>query len=160
MAGIIRPELVRPTTSGGVGIPTTISGIYKLSSQPTSASSSLLHPQQQSNGGKSFEVPKPIVVVPTQRPLEPNKITVLRNTQSISQQQTSPPQQQQQIVTLHCSTSSDEVNRTPTTLYYVIPKTLGSAGTRVISSKDVPVMLTTSPSKPASTLISSQQVQK
>ena len=80
MAGVIRPELVRP--SAGSGIPTTISGIYKLSaSQPSTTV-----------GGKSFEAPKPIIVVPAQRPLEPGKITVLRNPQSLVQQQ---PQQQQ-----------------------------------------------------------------
>jgi hypothetical protein len=81
MAGVIRPELVRP--SAGSAIPTTISGIYKLSaSQPSTTV-----------GGKSFEAPKPIIVVPAQRPLEPGKITVLRNPQSLVQQQA----QQQQV---------------------------------------------------------------
>ena len=83
MAGVIRPELVRPSA-----IPTTMSGIYKLSaSQPTTTV-----------GGKSFEAPKPIIVVPAQRPLEPGKITVLRNPQSLVQQQQ--PQQQQQVTHL------------------------------------------------------------
>ena len=154
MAGVIRPELVRPTTSVGGPIPTTISGIYKLSSPPTLTTSSLLHQQQESSGGKSFEVPKPIIVLPTQRPLEPNKITVLRNPHAMAQQQP----QQHQVVTLHCSSDgAEDGSRTPTTLYYVIPKTLASAATRVISSKDAPVQLTSSPSKPASTLPSSQQ---
>jgi hypothetical protein len=97
MAGVIRPELLRPTTvptsPGGAGVP----GVYKLTTQP-STSAALASP-----GGKSFESPKPIIVVPAQRPLEPGKITVLRNAQSMLPHSPN----QQQLVTLQCSPGID-----------------------------------------------------
>lgn len=151
MAGVIRPELVRPTTlatSAGGTITTTMSGIYKIAAQPSStATSSTI---------RSFEAPKPIIVIPAHRPLDPGKITVLRNAQSIVQQQP----QQQQLVTLQCSPGTGEEGaQTPTTLYYVIPKTLPS-GTRVISKdSSVPLVLTSSKSSsPPKSIVNSQQV--
>jgi hypothetical protein len=148
MAGVIRPELVRPTTlatSPGGTVPTTISGIYKISAHPTSSTLS---------SARSFEAPKPIIVVPAQRALEPGKITVVRNAQSVGGHPSS--QQQQQLVTLQCSTG-EESAPTPTTLYYVIPKSL-SSGTRVISKDSQVVLASSKAASPPKPLVGSQQV--
>ena len=146
MAGVIRPELVRPTTLASGSVPTTISGLYKLSAQPTAPS-------------RSFEAPKPIIVVPAQRALEPGKITVVRNAQHPSLQQHHHHQQQhQQLVTLQCSPGEEGAPHTPTTLYYVIPKTLASATSRPINSDVQMVLAASKAASPPKSLVGSQQV--